>query len=305
MNSSSSKLLAWWQLLRIGNVFTAVSNVFAGFLIAQGGWQPIGPLLILIAASALLYEAGMVLNDVFDAELDAVERPERPIPSGRISRGVAMIASWGLLGAGLFSSYVAGLVSDETMPWIVSTLLVLCVVGYDGFLKRTPLGPVTMGLCRCLNVLLGSSVAGSLDYAALAYAALVGVYTVGITLLARSENQNRMTADHAVGERFIVVALALLLPLSLVMFELNANPVRRTGWIIGWFLVVFVLLGQRWFERQAVSSAKLQRRVATLLRGFILIDALASFAVAGWVAGVLVLTLFIPSWIASHFAPMT
>ena len=82
MASTRIDWLAWWQLMRAANVFTAASNVIAGFLLVQRDWQPVGPLLLLILASVCLYEAGMMLNDVFDAELDAVERPERPIPVG-------------------------------------------------------------------------------------------------------------------------------------------------------------------------------------------------------------------------------
>ena len=33
----------------------------------------------------------MVLNDVFDAEVDAREQPDRPIPSGRVSRRAAAL----------------------------------------------------------------------------------------------------------------------------------------------------------------------------------------------------------------------
>ena len=105
---------AWWQILRAANVFTAISNVIAGFLLVQGDWQPIGPLLLLMLASALLYEAGMVLNDVCDAELDAVERPERPIPSGRISRHAALRVGIGLLVGGVF---IAVAVSAFSKQW--------------------------------------------------------------------------------------------------------------------------------------------------------------------------------------------
>src|SRR5687768_4648371 len=105
--ADQSRTLAWWQLLRAANVFTAASNVIAGFLIVQHAWQPADALAALIAASACLYLAGMVLNDVYDAELDARERPERPIPSGRIDRRTASSAAWALLTAGLLLSWLA------------------------------------------------------------------------------------------------------------------------------------------------------------------------------------------------------
>ena len=62
--------------------------MIAGFLIvAAASWQPARRARWCSSRRRrCLYAAGMVLNDAFDAELDARERPERPIPSGRISR---------------------------------------------------------------------------------------------------------------------------------------------------------------------------------------------------------------------------
>src|SRR5262245_5428925 len=88
----SSTLLAWLRLFRAPNVFTAIADVMMGFFVVHGGFQPTAPvglLVCLAAASALLYMAGMVLNDVFDFEVDAEERPFRPLPSGQISLPLA------------------------------------------------------------------------------------------------------------------------------------------------------------------------------------------------------------------------
>ena len=151
-----SRLLAWWQLLRAGNVFTAASNVVAGFLVVQGDWQPVGPLLLLILASMLLYEAGMVLNDAFDAQLDAVERPERPIPSGRISRAQAFSVGWVLLALGIICAWLVSRLISSVAPAVVGSSLAIVIVMYDSGLKKTWAGPLAMGWCRLLNVLLGA-----------------------------------------------------------------------------------------------------------------------------------------------------
>ena len=100
------------QLLRLPNVFTALADVAMGFLVTRGSLQPGGLFALLAAASCQLYLAGMVLNDVFDAEVDARERPGRPIPSGRVSLAKAQLVGWGLLTGGticgLFAAYFAG-----------------------------------------------------------------------------------------------------------------------------------------------------------------------------------------------------
>ena len=77
-------LLTWLQLMRLPTVFTALSNILCGYLITHsfrvGDLPQQTDLWLLLASSFGLYLGGMVLNDVFDAKLDAVERPERPIP---------------------------------------------------------------------------------------------------------------------------------------------------------------------------------------------------------------------------------
>jgi 4-hydroxybenzoate polyprenyltransferase len=182
-------LLAWKQILRLGNVFTAASNVIAGFLIVRGEWSPGALLAPLVAASMLLYAAGMVLNDGFDAALDARERPERPIPSGRIRRTTALAVGWILLGAGLTLALGASLAHGLAAPIIVGACLAMTIVLYDAGLKSTPAGPWAMGWCRTLNVLLGASAAAQLGQhpVAWAYAAGIGLYTVALTYVARRE----------------------------------------------------------------------------------------------------------------------
>lgn len=184
-----SRALAWWQLLRAGNVFTAASNVIAGFLIVQRSWQPAEVLALLIGSSACLYLAGMVLNDVYDAELDAVERPERPIPAGHISRTTASSAGYALLASGVLLSWLAALTAGHPMPGLIGLLLGYAIVRYDRVLKSTWAGPLAMGWCRFLNVLLGASVATHIarEGWAFGYALAIGLYTVLLTYVARSE----------------------------------------------------------------------------------------------------------------------
>lgn len=299
------QLLAWCQLLRAGNVLTAASNVIAGFLVVQGGWQPLGPLAALVATSALLYLTGMVLNDAMDAPLDAVERPERPIPSGRVSRGAALTVGWTLLVLGAACGWYASRLVINPRAGIVSVLLAMCIVLYDMGLKSTPLGPLAMGLCRFLNVLLGASVAEHFGTSAWVLAGLVGVYTMGITYYARAENVDRETLSHIVGEALIGVAIVGLLLFPMSLGEEGQFRVGAMGWFVAWLVVFLATGGSAWLTNREITSASFRRRVTALLCGFILIDACAAAAVAGWKAGLIVLALWIPTRFASRFVPMT
>jgi len=79
-SADSSKLLAYLQLFRAPNVFTAIADVAMGFVFVTGSLQPVGGFLCLALASCLLYTAGMILNDVYDFDVDLKERPSRPLP---------------------------------------------------------------------------------------------------------------------------------------------------------------------------------------------------------------------------------
>ena len=151
---SPSRALAYLQLFRAPNMFTAVADVLAGYLITHGAIDTPGALALLVAASCLLYTAGMVLNDVFDLERDRRERPGRPLPSGRIDPSRARWLGYEMLAAGVGFGWLAGWLTGAIEPGVVASVLAAAVILYDGWLKRTPAGPLGMGTCRALNVLL-------------------------------------------------------------------------------------------------------------------------------------------------------
>ena len=116
-------------------------------------------------------------------------RPFRPIPSGRISRrATGVLGGLALLG-GIGCAWQAGVGVASASPLIIALVLVLTILLYDAWLKRTLLGPVAMGSCRFLNVLLGLSVGGGgFPIGARVYLALVvGLYIAGVTWFARTE----------------------------------------------------------------------------------------------------------------------
>jgi 4-hydroxybenzoate polyprenyltransferase len=193
-----ARLVDWLRLMRLPNVFTALADVAMGFLFVRGTHDPAAGLVAVAAASGCLYTAGMVLNDVFDVEIDRRERPGRPLPTGRIGHSQAQALGWALLAIGVGFAWLAGFVAAGTatawLSGVIGTLLAGAVVLYNAWLKHTPLGPLGMGLCRFLNVLLGMSLAsGSADWIAAfgpahwLVAGGIGIYIVGVTWFARSE----------------------------------------------------------------------------------------------------------------------
>lgn len=175
-------LRSYLRLMRIPNVFTAFANVAAGVLLARGGQFEARDLL-LVGASGSLYCGGMVWNDYCDRHVDAQERPDRPIPSGEISPNAAAA-----VGGALFALGLALCARHGFLPLLVSVLLCAAILLYDGSLKNTWAGPLAMGSCRALNVVLGLSVvAPEAWYSALPLPVLLGIFTLLITQLSRFE----------------------------------------------------------------------------------------------------------------------
>ncbi|WP_308167247.1 SCO3242 family prenyltransferase [Catellatospora tritici] len=172
----------------------------------------------LAAASVCLYLAGMAANDWADRELDAVERPQRPIPSGRVSPNTALGLAAGLTAAGLGLAAWAG----GRRALAVAAPLAGAVWAYDLVAKNGPAGPAAMAACRGLDVLLGAT--GGSVRRALPAAATVAAHTYTVTALSRREMDG---ADR----RLPVATLAGTLAVAATAAGAQRRQDRgRTGW---------------------------------------------------------------------------
>lgn len=167
------------QLVRAPAGLTVLGDATAGM--AAAGRRGLLPRLGLPVASVLLYWGGMALNDAADADLDRLERPERPIPSGRVSQRAAVATAGALTAAGLG---VAGLTGGRS-SLAVAVPLAAAIWAYDLSAKRNALGPIVMAACRGLDVLLGAG--GDHARAAVRPAAVMAGHTASVTALARGE----------------------------------------------------------------------------------------------------------------------
>ncbi|MEQ9382825.1 MAG: UbiA-like protein EboC [Imperialibacter sp.] len=181
------QIIGLLRLTRPANIVTAVADILAG--VAISGYltaftHGATPIIWLSLATMGLYGGGVVLNDVFDAELDAVERPERPIPSGVVSRFMAAMFGMVLLGIGILA---AGKVN-----WMPSGLIAVAIalfsVVYDKWGKhQLILGPINMGLCRGLNLALGMSIVPVILDTYWWLGIVPVIYIAAITMISRGE----------------------------------------------------------------------------------------------------------------------
>ena len=260
---SASTVRAWVELARLSNAPTVVTNVLAGVAIgvASGGAMPAaGRVGALTGAMLLLYVAGMIGNDVVDATIDAAERPERPIPSGRVSRKAAAVA------AGLaFAAGIAVAATFSVPVLALTVLLAVCIGLYDVIHKRVAGSVVVMGACRSLVYLVATAaVAWPPDWpVASSLAAIIGGYIVTLTIVARVE------ARREAGRRrwlALVPPLVVLAPLVVVTPTVWTWAFLAAAVAVAWMVLVA--------RRLLTTPPRIGDAVQGWLAGICLLDAL-------------------------------
>lgn len=181
--------------MRPANIVTSVADVLAGITISGYIFGPeidFLPIILLCLSTIGLYGGGIVFNDVFDFELDKIERPERAIPSGAVKLSEAIVLGLFLLVFGILSAFLYSMLSG-----IIAILIAVCALVYNKFSKHHPfIGPLNMGTCRGLNLLLGVSIiAYSLNNSYI-IAVVHLIYIFSITIISRGEvhgsNKNKL-----------------------------------------------------------------------------------------------------------------
>ena len=290
----SGRFWAALTLTRPANVVTALADVLAGAaaagIVASGAAAGLPGLLLSTAA---LYAGGVVLNDVFDAALDARERPERPIPEGRVSRAGAAAFGGGLLALGVLSAGFVSLASLAVAAGIAAMVLL-----YDAWAKHRALaGPLAMGACRGLNLLLGATAVPGLLGLLWPLALIPIAYIAAITAISQGEvhGGRRRVGWVAVGLVGAVLAALAALGLS------GSQP--------AWAVTPFVALLAWRVLPPFVAAAREPRPplIGTAVRAgvlsLILLDAALAAAFAGPLYGAAVLTLWpVSLWLSRLFA---
>lgn len=266
------------KLGRVSNLPTVWTNAIAGSVLAG---QPTLSVILSVGVSlSLFYVGGMWLNDAFDAEIDARERANRPIPMGEIGVTTVFAGGFVMLGLGILLAFSLG-----SAVGFAGLCLAAAVVLYDWLHKRTVLSPVIMGatrfFCYILAALAIGQIAGPVFLGALGLLA----YTAGLTYAAKQEAYDRL-------DRAWPLAV-LALPLIYALTQTSANLAALVIW--AGLLAVVLLALRRLFRR---NKGDVPKAVVTMIAGMSLYDAtliagagqtqLALLAVAGFA-----LTLFL------------
>ena len=270
--------MTWQTALKLGrvsNLPTVWTNTLAAAVLAGaaiGDWR----LWLLFVAMSLYYVGGMYLNDAFDAGIDAVERPERPIPSGQVSRGTVYGAGFGMLI--LATLAIVGLAVGQEggvgfWPVLSGLALAAMIILYNWHHKDNPLSPFIMGLCRMLvYTTTGLCFVTSLPAGLWIGALVLLCYLIGLTYVAKQENFGSV-------ENLWPLAF-LAAPLVYGVVHLGAAP------MVGLFLIALgAWIAYAVWLVQRRQPGDIPRAVISLIAGISLLDGLliaaaGQFAVA-------------------------
>ncbi|WP_375495806.1 UbiA-like protein EboC [uncultured Nostoc sp.] len=296
MNVASLNFQSWrgyLELMRPANIVTAWADILVGFAASGSGvifaklingeasFAVLIPLGWLLLATTGLYGGGIVFNDVFDAELDAKERPNRAIPSGRLSRQNAVL--WGsiLFAIGIIAAFQVSLLSAA-----IAIIITLSCLLYNSVAKHHPFfGPLNMGLCRGSNLLLGVS-AVPVIIGERWYLALIPVlYIAAITAISQGEVHGGKKVTGVLAILLIAIVLTAVLALGLLG---EYTAIAALPFAI--FLAIRILPNFIKAAREPIAE-NIRNAVKIGVLSLIVLDATVASGFAGLYYGLLVLIL--------------
>ena len=302
----------WAQLVRLPNVFTVLSDSFVAVLVA-GANVGIATMVLVIASSVMAYWAGMIWNDIHDLDEDRQTRSSRPLAAGKISLAVAKhIGNGFLLVCPIVILFANQLVESRPLwmgfSFFSAVLLVTCVRCYNTVVKATPVGPLLMGACRTLNILMVGLTCYSVGQdepnarMLLWFAGAIGIYIVGVTIYARREERESSATGLMLGLGLEIVGMATIAALPLLgdaTREWKIDPQRAYLLLIGLIAVTVINRGMQGVLHPV--SRKVQLAVKHAILTLILLDAAVAAVFAGPWYGAAVAILLVPAITAGQW----
>ena len=263
------------QLVRIPGIFTALSNVLIGYFFLLSETEVVSfPFLLL--TSGMLFCSGMIFNDYFDLQIDKKERPDRPLPSKKISKQNAFLLGVIFIILANFFAFVVGYHS-----LIISLIMTALIIVYNYKLKFISfLGIFNLSSIRFLNVLLGFSLF-SITFDIIQYVIPIGIFVGGISILAKNESDLITPISKKLNYIFIIITIGYVSILLINNFHIESLI----------FLGLFLTM-----QLCALFEKKIQNQITFQLLSIILLDATLISILASFYASILVSLLIIPAY---------
>ena len=289
-------------LVRLPNLFTLPSNILVGMATVSSlafTLTSFTQFLLLVTISVLLYCVGIVLNDLYDFDIDKKERPNRPLPSGKISRRSAIVL------VAIFSTLALILslqVSFSTL--VISSILFSVIFGYDKYLKNTHAGPFTIASARVMNILLGTSVSlRSVDsYSQIVTLTFVLIITFVYVSLIGFISRYEVHGFSDNTKLLLPPAIVATVISSIILFSLMGFFKLESLIILSLFSFIMIISFSRIYRR---DSGRTQQIVRNMILSIIVLDSTFLTGIIGIELGLVVLTLMAPLLVLANKMYMT
>lgn len=276
-------------LLRLGHPIPVLFHFSAVtiFTLLAAWSRLVWPLVLLtVGAHTAMQFVIAVFNDYFDRERDALGKPEKPIPSGKVTPGEALIA-----GCVLFALMVLLLLPLPLLAWLITLAYLTLGMAYNLGLKSTPLSGVVFALAMPLIPLYAFAGVGR-SFPFLIWLVPLGFF-LGVALnLANSlpdleEDARGGTRTLAVAlglKRSFLVGNALLVLAALLILALDLTGMLRVQPLV---LAITLLLTALLLLAILLFTGASRPRQARKLY-FYLVTLAGIVLAGGWLIGVLI-----------------
>ena len=269
MSTSTEKIIAYFELSRPINGLIAFISVYLGAIFAVGmGERAIltdMDVLAVAISALLLLSAGNALNDYCDHEIDRTNKPQRPIPSGRIQRNKALAFSMILLGLGTWLGFLVNFYAAA-----IGVTVSGCLVVYAVWLKRTPfVGNIVVGGLTGLTFIAGGVALGTI-HGTRVPAIFAFLFTTAREIVKDIEDtegdiKNDARTIAVLWGKRVAVFITLIFMFTVILFSPVPYLLNWYSWrylaavVIGVDLVLVYFAIRLWRDASKENSAKIQR----------------------------------------------
>lgn len=275
----------YFQLVRFPGVFTAFSNILIGYFFILQSSSETYPFPFLLITTGMFFSAGMIFNDYFDLDTDKKNRPNRPLPSSKISKQNALLLGISLLIIGNIFSIFSGYYS-----LILSLMMTALILFYNCKAKSYYfIGIFCLALIRFLNVFLGFSIVQpSLEI--IQFSIPIAIFVSGISIIAKDEID-------LIKIKSLIFNKILNIITILYVFALIINYLQLFS--LFW-LSLFSLLSLNLNIKNKNFNQNVQNKITLQLLSIILLDATLVSIFSSFYYAFVVSLLIIPAYVITR-----
>jgi geranylgeranylglycerol-phosphate geranylgeranyltransferase len=157
----TSRIPSFIKITRPVNVLITFITIIVAAVICSEGNYPVSKIFFAAVSAGMTAAAGNVINDIFDLEIDKINRPKRPLPLGNIKISEAVGLYIGLV---IFSIFISSLINLPALIIEIVTTVLLFL--YSILLKKKPLaGNLLISFLTGLAFIYGGVAVGNVTWA--------------------------------------------------------------------------------------------------------------------------------------------